>query len=65
MALHFVGFKGNEYISAIGIFGKPDFFHRVYDNRAIAEFCEGDTVIFANGRENKFTEYSFNDSEHF
>jgi hypothetical protein len=65
MALHFVGFKGNEYISAIRVFGLPDFFHRVYDKRAISEFCENDMVVFANGTENRLKEHSFNDSEHF
>ena len=65
MAVHFVGFRGNEYISAIRVFGLPDFFHRVHDKRAISEFCENDKVVFANGYENKFTEYSFDDSQHF
>lgn len=26
-ALHFVSFHGDEYVSAVRIWGKPDFFH--------------------------------------
>lgn len=65
MAVHFVGFRGEEYHTAIKVFGLPDFFHRVFDKRAVAEFCEGDTVIFANGSENKPTPFTFDDSRHF
>jgi|6_EtaG_2_1085325.scaffolds.fasta_scaffold35286_4 hypothetical protein len=64
-ALHFVGFRGDEYTSAVAVFGKPDFFHKCFDNWALAEFFEGDTVVFANGYENKFTEYTFDDSNTF
>lgn len=65
-ALHFVGFRGNEYLSAVRIFGKPDFFHRLYDRRAKQEIVEGDVAVFANGEESKDRGiHSFNDSEHF
>ena len=48
---HFVGFRGDEYHSAIKIFGKPDFYHPNFDIRAKADITEGDTVVFANGTE--------------
>ena len=60
--LHFVGFRGEEYRRAAKIFGLPDMVHRFLDPRAVAEFAEGDTVVYANGAEDKFTRYSFNDS---
>ena len=63
--LHFVGFCGEEYRRATKIFGLPDMIHRFLDSHAIAEFAKGDTVVYANGAEDKFTRYSFNDSEHF
>ena len=63
--LLFVGFRGEEYRRATKIFGLPDMIHRVLDPRAVAEFADGDTVVYANGAEDKFTRYSFNDSEHF
>ncbi len=65
MTTHFVGFRGNEYHSAVKAFGPPDFYHRSYDNRAIAEFCDGDLIIFANGYESKLTPYTYNDSACF
>ena len=51
--LHFVGFRGDEYLSAIKVWGKPDFFHRVFDDRVRfgGEVGDGDTVVFANGFE--------------
>ena len=48
---HFVGFRGDEYHSAVKIFGKPDFYHPKFDIRAKADITEGDTVVFANGTE--------------
>lgn len=47
-ALHFVGFRGEEYHNAIKVFGLPDFYHRGWDRRAQREIAEGDTVVFAN-----------------
>lgn len=62
-AVHFVGFRGNEYNSAVAVFGKPDFFHRVWDNRAVQEVAPGDMVVFAKGDENQpVKEFTFDDS---
>ena len=63
--IHFVGFRGNEFWSAVKIFGQPDFFHRVFDQRAKAEFMDGDVVVFANGVEDKFSQFVFDDSAAF
>lgn len=46
-ATHFVGFRGEEYHSAVRIFGPPDFYHRVWDHRAQREIAINDTVVFA------------------
>lgn len=48
-AIHFVGFRGNEYISARRVWGVPDFIHRGWDRRAQREIYPTDTVVFANG----------------
>ena len=32
--VHFVGFKDDRYTTAVRIFGKPDFIHRIWDIRA-------------------------------
>ncbi len=48
---HFVGFRGNEYHSAVKIFGKADFYHPKFDIRAKADITEGDTVVLANDTE--------------
>ena len=31
--IHFVGFRGEEYWSAVKVWGLPDFYHRGYDLR--------------------------------
>lgn len=48
-AIHFVGFKGEEYNSAMKAFGNPDFIHRGWDLRAQREIADNDVVIFAFG----------------
>lgn len=62
MAVHFVGFRGEEYLSAVRVWGLPDMVHRVHDARAQAEFADGDTVVFARGTEGRWTPYTFDDS---
>lgn len=48
-AVHFVGFRGDEYVSARRAFGPPDFVHRVWDRRSRREIADGDLVVFATG----------------
>jgi hypothetical protein len=49
MAVHFVGFRGDEYTRACRAFGSPDFIHRGWDQRAQREIAPEDTVVFAKG----------------
>lgn len=60
---HFVGFKGDDFVRACRVFGKPDFIHRMHDQRAISMFAPGDMVVFANGTDTPTTSvFSFDDS---
>lgn len=52
-AVHFVGFRGDEYTSAVRAFGPPDFIHRGWDLRARREIADGDTIVFATGSANQ------------
>jgi hypothetical protein len=61
-AVHFVGFRGDEYHSAVRAFGPPDFVHRVWDVRAAAEVAPHDTVVFARYHGLPPTQYSHDDS---
>ena len=65
--VHFVGFRGDEYLSAVKVFGKPDFFHRVFDDRVIfgGEVGDNDITIFANRADKKYSKFTFNDSAVF
>lgn len=61
-AVHFVGFRGQEFNSAVRVFGQPDFVHRHWDHRAQCDVMPGDTVVFAHGDENEPFPWSFDDS---
>jgi hypothetical protein len=64
--MHFVGFKDDRWWNAVKTFGKPDFIHRHWDRRAVAEVCEGDIVVFAKGDEHETPcEFAYDDSAHF
>lgn len=41
MAVHFVGFRGDEYRSAVKVWGEPDFIHLGWDRRARREIVDG------------------------
>jgi hypothetical protein len=61
-AVHFVGFRGEEYHSAVNAFGLPDFVHRVWDTRAELEVAPHDTVVFAKYQDKAASPYSYDDS---
>lgn len=62
-ALHFVGFKGDEYNSAVRVFGQPDFVHRVWDTRVQQDVVKGwDRVVFAKYHDMPPSPYCFDDS---
>ena len=49
--IHFVGFRGEEYWSAVKVWGKPDFYHIGLDTRMSKLAADSDTIILANGCE--------------
>jgi hypothetical protein len=50
--IHFVGFRGDEYHSAVRIFGEPDFIHRYWDVRALGDVDpDNDVVVFARQKD--------------
>lgn len=44
--LHFIGFRGDEYTSAVRVWGKPDYVHEYATWSALGECAPQDTVIF-------------------
>ncbi len=64
--LHFVRFSDDRYLNAVKTFGRPDFIHRHWDQRAVAEVMSGDVVIFAEGDEHQpVTLFAYDDSAFF
>ena len=60
--IHFVWFRGEEYHSAVKVWGLPDFIHIGWDPRAAREIWEGDVVIFAKGEHDQSpAEYNYGD----
>jgi hypothetical protein len=55
MCVHFVGFRGDEYWSAVKVFGKPHFIHKDNDVRVYTEVGDNDVVVF--GAKYKHTDY--------
>jgi len=62
-AVHFVGFRGDEYWSAVAVWGAPHFIHMGNDTRMRREIHDDDTVIFANGCEARPSERNFSDTK--
>lgn len=60
--VHFVGFRGEEYWSAVRIWGLPDFYHRVWDQRARREVADYDLCVFAKYDPEHPSPYNFDDS---
>lgn len=60
-ALHFVGFRGEEYWTAVRVWGKPGFIHRANDPRMRREVHPADTIVYANGAEARPADRNAND----
>lgn len=48
-AVHFIGFRGDEYWSAVKVWGRPGFIHRWWDQRARRDIHPDDVMVFAQG----------------
>ena len=53
--VHYVGFRGDEFVRARRIWGGPVMIHRVYDALVFTEVGDQDIVIF--GPKSQYTEY--------
>jgi hypothetical protein len=51
--IHFTGFKDDRYLSAVRVFGLPDFIHCGWDLRARREIASSDATVFAEGSEDQ------------
>ena len=63
-ATHFIGFRegGCRWWAAVRAFGQPDFVHRVWDARAVAEVMPGDRAVFACPE--RIRAHAYDDSAH-
>ena len=63
--LHFVGFRGDEYWSAVKVFGKPDFVHMWHDSRMRGDLAEDDTIVYGPKGSETVSKYSWQDHENW
>ncbi len=62
--VQFIGFRGEEYWSAVKIWGKPQIIHMGWDRRARRDISEDDIVIFAQGDEHQpLAQYNYPDTK--
>jgi hypothetical protein len=60
--VHFIGFRGEEYWSAVKVFGRPQMIHMGWDRRSQRDIGEDDIVVFAVGDETQpFTARNYPD----
>ena len=57
--VHYVGFRGDEFLRAKRIFGGPVMIHPRWDRRALHDVGEDDVVVFATGDEHQPLRPSF------
>jgi hypothetical protein len=63
MAVHFIGFRGDDYWSAVRVWGLPDFYHRDWDTRAQHDVADGDVLIFSyKAHPDKPVKFCYDDS---
>lgn len=60
--VHFIGFRGDEYLSAVRAFGPPHMIHMGWDRRAQRDIGKDDLVVFAKGDEKQpLAKYNYPD----
>ena len=65
--LHFIGFRGEEFLSAIRIWGQPDFIHKWHDSRMWGDIdTDNDTIIWAGKADpDHCQQYTWQDHENW
>ena len=61
--VHFVGFRGEEFWSAVKVWGQPDFIHLINDHRSEGDIDEDDLVIFGPKAGPVKSQFSWQDHE--
>lgn len=62
--MHFIGFRGEEYCSAVRVWGQPDFVHLIHDHRLYGDVGPDDVLVFGPKADPAvISEYSWQDHE--
>lgn len=63
--VHFVGFRGEEFWSAVKVWGRPDFIHLINDHRSEGDIADDDLVIFGPKATEEKSKFSWQDHENW
>lgn len=62
--VHFVGFRGEEFWSAVKVFGYPNFIHSIHDHRMYGDVGPEDVLIFGpKANPDHISKFSWQDHE--
>ena len=61
MAVHFVGFRSDEFWSAVKVWGYPDFVHMWRDRRMEGDLAPGDVVVYGPKGSDKVSKWTWQD----
>jgi hypothetical protein len=62
--IHFIGFRGDEFVRACRVWGYPDHIHLIHDHRMYGDVGEHDVLIFGPKADpDRISEYSWQDHE--
>jgi hypothetical protein len=64
MAVHFIGFRGDEYNSAVQAFGKPDFIHVIHDRRMYGDIDQDNDILVFGPKANPNFICPYTDQDH-
>jgi hypothetical protein len=64
--IHFIGFRGEEFWSAVKVWGQPDFVHMIHDARMYGDVGPDDTLVFGpKASPDIISQYSWQDHENW
>ena len=62
--VHFIGFRGDEFVRAQLVFGRPDFVHLIHDHRLYGDVGPDDLLVFGPKADpDHISKYSWQDHE--
>lgn len=62
-SVHFVGFRGDEFVRAVRVWGWPDFIHAWHDHRMYGDVGPDDVIVLGPKGKEEISQFSWQDHE--